>query len=323
MRAIATGAGSAVSALFALSCLLPACGGPQVPDHDGYRQGVDEPWSSPETLEFNDDREAEVDGELSYPRRRRARWFELTLPGDGEIEVKLSYYPLGALDGTEPDESGRDEPLDLAFEVYDGERRMLVRADNSEDDAGERKKRRTLYELPAGRYLVHLYTQSRLDEVEFTLRVSYRRIGELVSASDFPKTVAFMPTLPQIPTVDDSPPEAHRSAGRSDPPPRRPRNPRRSRPQPPDKEPEAVAEDGMRARIIGIRAGDSGTRITINRGSAHGVVKGWSGRVVSRSGKGISDGGFKITQVKAQESYATVRATPDAVTAAANVIIKP
>lgn len=302
--------------------LVTACGGRQVPDHDGYRTAKAQGWEEPTVLELDEDMEAEMDGELSYPKRRRARWFAVSLPRSGELEIRLSYASYGEI----VDEMNEDDPFDLAFEVYDDQYRLITRADNEEDDVGERQKRRTLYELTAGTYLIHVFLQRRMDEVDYTLRVLFRSGEVNVASSDFPRRVAFVDPLPAVPEVDDAPRARPRCRGRNCRKNNR-RPPRRNTPQQPDRKPESdavtVPANGLRARIIGVRASGDGTLITINRGSAHGVASGWSGQVTTGAGKRIPQGSFTIKQVKAQESYATVQASPDSVTSAAYAIIKP
>jgi hypothetical protein len=302
--------------------LIAACGA-KIPEHDGYRTAKAEVWETPQKLELDDELEAEVDSELSYAKRQRARWFALELPRAGELDLSLTFAPLGEV----VNELDEDDPFDVGFEVYDDHYRVLVRADKGEDDAGERKKRRTLYELPRGKYFIHVYLQRRLDEVEYSLRLQFRA-GEVdIASTDFPKLVAFVDPLPAIPEVDDAPRPEPRCRGRNcGKPTPRPRDPDRTDPEP-EQEPKsqvvAVPAGGMRARITGVRATGEGTRITINRGTAHGVAKGWRGRIVTKDSKSIPDGSFTIDSVKAQESTATVRPTPDAVTSAANAIIQP
>ena len=308
-------------ALLAISCLLMACAG-RIPDHDGYPGKSTKGWENPTDLELDEDLEAEADGELSYPARRRSRWFAVELPQPGRLAVQLSYLPLGDLG----EEEFVDDPFDLAFEVYDASHRLLARADNEESDAGERKKQRTVEDLASGRYLIHVYVQRRLDAAEYTLRLQLKRGGAIASQTDFPSGVRFPEPLPLVPVVDDTPADAkprprcrgrrcgkrHRGSSRSSGP-----------TQKPDKTDEPASGTAMQGRITGVRVVGGGTRITINRGTSHGVAKGWKGRVVSRSGAGIANGSFTISQVKANESYATVNASGDAVTAAAHVRINP
>jgi hypothetical protein len=301
--------------------LVAACGA-KIPEHDGYRTAKANVWETPQKLELDEDLEAEVDSELSYTKRQRARWFVLNLPRAGELDLSLTFAPLGEV----VNELDEDDPFDVGFEVYDEQYRVLMRADRGEDDAGERKKRRTLYELARGKYFIHVFLQRRLDEVEYSLRLQFRRADVDIASTDFPKLVAFVDPLPAVPEVDDAPRPEPRCRGRNCGKPAPRRDPDRTDPTP-TPEPQAgvvaVPAGGLRARITGVRATGEGTRITINRGSAHGVAKGWRGRIVTKDSKTIPDGSFTIDSVKAQESTATVRPTPDAVTSAANAIIQP
>ncbi len=299
---------------------LSACATRSVPDHDGYRNAAArQAWEKPTVLEFDEDNEAEVDGELSYPNRRRARWYAVELPDSGNLDVRLDYLPLGE-ESDEVDIEDEDDPFDVGFEVYDSGYKQLVRADRDEEDAGEDSKRRTLEDLSQGQYLVHVFVQRRLDEVDFTLRMQFRP-RYVAAKSDFPRNVAFVDPLPQVPQVDDAPPpEPPRCRGRRcrD---RESRRPSARNPRPPTTTP-APSADAIKGRIIGARGTSEGTRITINRGSAHGIERGRRGRVVTRSGSNIANGSFTIVQVKTRESYAVVGASTDAVISAAHVRIE-
>jgi hypothetical protein len=280
--------------------LAVACGGPQVPDHDGYRNPKQTPWSKPKVLTLDSHFEAEADDAVSYPRQQRSRWFAVDLPGDGELDVRLSLVTLG--------QQARE--IDLAFEVLDERFRVMTRADSEEDDAGDTHKTRTLYELAQGRYFVHVYAQERLDAAEFTLRVKYRRGSvDRPYESNFPADVAFVDPLPVVPLFDDAPP----------PTPKRTTRP--TRPTQPKKEP-TEAPTGVQGRIVRAVAAAGGTNIIINRGINHGVDKGWRGSVVNAGGTAIANGSFTITSASANESQAQVRATPDAVSSAGRVRLR-
>ena len=88
------------------------------------------------------------------------------------------------------------------------------------------------------------------------------------------------------------------------------------------KPPPSVA---IRARVSGITASSSGkgTFIKINKGENAGIKVGWRGTVISESGARIPGGGFSVSKVTQSESYGTVRATPDAVTSAKYVRLRP
>jgi len=254
-------------------------------------------------LDFDDSYEAEIDGNVSYPDGRRARWYAVDLPAFGELNLKFSSSTLDDNDGE----------VDLAFEVLNGDYQMITRADREEEDAGETLKTRTLYELPQGRYLIHVYAQEYTDTADFTLRAVFKPT-EQDAESDFPARVAFVPTLPSVPPVDDAPtPKPRPTCGTPGAKPCRHR--RAPKPKPETKT--------IKARISGITASARGTRLKINKGSAHGVAVGWRGFVITKSGKSIKGGSFRINKVSPRESYATVRAAPDVVTSAKYVRLIP
>ena len=74
-----------VSLSIVLGCAVTACGGPQIPTHNGYKPKEAKPWKKPKALKFDDKGEAKAEGDLSYPDMRRARWYELSLPSSGQL----------------------------------------------------------------------------------------------------------------------------------------------------------------------------------------------------------------------------------------------
>lgn len=311
-----------IATVFAASCLT-ACGGVDVPLHDGYRSKKSKPWKKPKMLEFDEDFEAEKDGELSYLKRRRASWFAVDLPADGEVEVRIDVSPLGlAAEAAEFEDD--EDPFDVAFEVYDENFRLLERADRDADDAGDRQRSRTVAKLLKGRYLIHIFLQRRLDEAEFNLRVKYNRAAVELE-TDFPVQVAFVEPLPVVPIVDDAPEGKKRCRGKKCGK-KRPRNGKK--PDKGSKNDNGGAQDvpagAISAKIIGVRqASNGGTHITINVGSGRQVERGWKGQVVTSKGKAIPGGRFKIKKVQARTSTATVEASPDSVSGARRVRISP
>src|SRR4029078_9033423 len=131
------------------SVLLAACGGTDVPTHNGYKSPKATPWRKPTVLQLDDQGEGEVDDSVSYPKRLRARWFAVDLPTGGQLEVQMQTEPQG------------DRDVDLAFEVLNEGYEVIVRGDRDEEDAGEETKSRALKGLPPGRYYVHVYAQRR------------------------------------------------------------------------------------------------------------------------------------------------------------------
>lgn len=290
----------------ALAAGLAACGGTDVPLHNGYKSPKATPWRKPTVLLLDDQGEAEVDDSVSYPKRLRARWFAVDLPTGGQLEVQVQTEPQG------------DRDVDLAFEVLNEGYEVLVRADRDEEDAGEDTKSRALKGLAPGRYYIHVYAQRRRDEADFTVGVSFKPGQAAAARSNFPASVAFVGTLPDVPAVDDAPapaPVAHKCKG--------PKCKKHTAPPPPT-ESETPQPKAVRARVAGIVSSKSGsTEIRIDRGSAQGVAVGWKGSVESRDGKAIPGGGFEVSRVTAAESFGTVRASADSVTQAKYVRLRP
>jgi hypothetical protein len=75
-----------------VSMLLLACGGAKT--HSGYPEGEKEPWSSPTKLKLTENGEASTEGNVSFPRRERAKWYALDLPAPGAIQAKLKMDAL-------------------------------------------------------------------------------------------------------------------------------------------------------------------------------------------------------------------------------------
>jgi hypothetical protein len=282
--------------LVAISLAAWACG-PAIPEHAGYKRGLTKPWTRAKTLELDEALETEVDDTISYPRRQRARWYAVDLPEYGEIEVKLTYSSLTL---------GENKELDVAFEVLNEQYVVLTRADADEEDAGEESKGRTLYELEAGRYFIHIYAQERLDAAEFTLRVQFKPAVAQYE-SDFPARVGYIPILPAVPPVDDAPmPVVKKCTGSKC---------KKRKPEPVD--------TAVRARIAEATVSGAGTRIKINKGAMAGIAAGWKGSVITSAGARIPDGSFTVDRVSDNEAFASVKATKDAVNSAKYVRLRP
>jgi hypothetical protein len=285
---------SLVAAFVAVGFALGCGGGIK---HNGYKRPDARPWKKPKVLEFDEDNEAEIDGLLSYPKKKRARWFAVDLPEFGQLSVRLNQTALV-----------EDADWDVAYEVLDQNYVVLTAADNEEDDAGDEKKTRDLIELDGGRYFIHVYLQDRPASAEFTLRLNYKRSAPIFE-SEFPANVAYIGLLPQVPPIDDSPPPVIVKKCKK-------KNCRKPKPQP------KTGGKSIKARIAGITSSPKGTRIKINRGSNDGIAVGWKGSVVTSSGARIPNGGFTVSKVSPSESFAAVRATTDAVTSAKYVKLR-
>jgi hypothetical protein len=279
--------------LASVLALATACG-PKIPQHDGYKNDKVKPWKKPKALSFDENMEVKTEGDLSYPDMRRARWYSLTLPSSGELEIKLEITPPG---------DAVNDDFDLAMEVLDPGYRVISKADMEEEDVGELSKTRTLYDLQPGTYLVHLYLQGRLDTADYELRATYKRAGTVDVKSDFPAQVAFIPPLPMVPLNDDTP-----AKYRPEPPRvvRIPKGPRK--PRPPKDEPPPPPATSKTARVIGVSVSGGGTQVTIGMGTAQGVANGWKAKIAGVQGAwAVSCDERKCT--------ATVGATPDQVKA--------
>jgi hypothetical protein len=304
------------------SVFIIGCGGASVPIHDGYRERWVAGWKKPSTLTLDEDLEAEADGELSYPKRQRARWYAVELPEDGKLEVQLRVERLGVT-SEEADLVDVDDPFDVGMEVYNEDYKVLVRADRDEEDVGERNKSRTVDELRKGRYLIHLFVQRRLDEAEYTVRVKFNR-ASLEPETDFPKQVAFVDALAVIPAFDDAPAPASKPrcrgkrCGRSST-----SKPKNTTPKNTTPAATTPVEGVMKARIVVVRGLSSGgTEITLNRGSSQGVAAGWTGKVVTKSGTALDGGSFTILSVKTTTSKAKVSLSQDAVKQSGRAVLK-
>jgi hypothetical protein len=281
-----------------LVVLAAACGGTDIPTHSGYKSEKSKPWKKPKVLTFDEKGEAKVDGELSYLELRRAKWYAVDLPSEGELEVGCEISPPG--DG--------DEEFDLAMEILDPNFQVISKADLDEDDAHELLKQRTLYELAPGRYLIHLYLQRRLDTAEFDLKLKYTAIAKAYE-SDFPAQVQFLPRLPVVPLLDDTP--ADQIAKRK--PNIKRTGTTRVRQTP--KKPEDTGKK-ISGTVINISVSGSESVITVNRGTAQGVQDGMKGYVT-----GVKDGGFTTSGCTERNCKGKVGATPDQISKSGKVII--
>ncbi|HEU4731978.1 MAG TPA: hypothetical protein VFT22_28980 [Kofleriaceae bacterium] len=274
--------------IVSLSCVLLACGGPEIPTHNGYRPKDAKPWKKPKTLKLDEKLEAKSEGDVSYPDMRRARWFQIDLPSNGQLALTLEITPPG---------DAVNDDFDLGMEVYDPSFHVISRSDLEDEDAHELTKKKTLVELAPGKYLVHIYLQGRMDTADFVLRASFKPTAAAEAKSNFPADVLFVPTLPMVPIQDDTPRTYH--------PPTTTTIRTGRKPHPPAPKPEAPPAAVVSARIIGVQVVSGGTLITVGRGKTSGASDGMHGKI-----NGIS-GGFVIGNCNDRTCTATVSATPD------------
>lgn len=288
--------------LIALACAgavgIAGCSGAQVPQHTGYKGKKPTPWTKAKAIEWNDELEAKVEGELDYGEYKRAKWFSVTLPGPGTVQFDLEAVPSG------------DAEIDVAMEILDPNFKVLARADMEADDVNEQKKQRKLPDLPEGTYFVHVYLQDRMAVADFELKLKFTR-GTAVWKSDFPNQVSFLSELPTVPPVDDTPAAPVKVA-------KKPQRPRRIPTAP---KPTPTAPSGKQpvlADITDVQPDANGSRIVIGGGTGDGLENGMRGNVT-----GIKGGNFTLTGCNANRCLATVKAAVDDVRGSGTVIVRP
>jgi hypothetical protein len=286
------------------SFVMAACGGPQIPAHNGYKSEKVKPWKNAKKLSWDEKSEAKAEGDLSYSDMRRAKWYLLDLPSPGELTLKLEITPPG---------DAVNEDFDMAMEILDPGNRVISKADSEEEDVGELTKTRTLYDLPAGKYLLHLYLQGRMDSGDFMIRATYKSSGGGAEyKSDFPAQVAFLPPLPTVPIKDDTPigwkaPTTEKVVIK--------KGPRGPAPPPTEKKPPPPpAGTEKNARIINISVSGSNANITIGIGTDFGVAAGWKGKIAGINGT------FTVGACNPRTCTATVAATPDQIKAGGSAV---
>jgi hypothetical protein len=287
---------------FVTVVVLAACGGVQVPQHNGYKGKNPEPWKKAKEVKL-----AEKDGKyvgkvedsLDYGTFKRARWYKLSLPGSGKLDLDLEITP-----GTDAEE------MDVGFEVLSPSYEVLAHSDAESDDANEQKKQKSLPDLAEGDYLVHLYLQGRLDSADVELKATFTR-GELPWKSDFPMQVAYVGDLAAVPPLDDTPVKA--------PPPKKPpTGPRPPKtPPPPPEDPATPGQVKIGASITNVEPAGSGARITIGAGTNAGVADGWKGSI-----NGLKGSSFTVSGCGPVTCQATVKVSADDAAAKGRVTLK-
>jgi hypothetical protein len=284
-----------------LVAVAAACGGPQVPEHNGYKSEKSKPWKKFKTLKLDDKGEAKTDGDLSYPDRRRAAWIDIDTPSAGDLDLKVEITPPG---------DAVNDNFDLGFEVLDPGNRMLIRKDAEEGDGqGDVQKEAHLKSLPPGHYLIHLYLQGRLDTAEYTLHAAFKPGKAAEGKSDFPAQVAFTPALPMVPISDDTPKNYKPPTAVVV----------HSTKHQPKKDPTPPPVTTLAARIIGVSVVSGGTQITVGRGTSSGAQAGMKGKIV-----GVANGGFSLAACDERKCTATISGvTPDQIKGSGNVVLTP
>jgi hypothetical protein len=277
--------------------LLVACGGPKYPMHSGYHKNNKTPWTHAKVIQLDARLEGKTEGTLDYRDYKRAAWYAVRLPGDGDLGVNLEVFPPG------------DDKFDLAMEVLSPSFQVISKSDQSSQDAFDVKKSKSLIELKRGVYLVHVYLENRLDQCDFDLGIKFTP-RKLAGEDTFPQQVAFVPDLPVVPIQDDTPitkpthhgHHGHHTGGHSPPPPP---------PPPPGGLPVA-------GRVINVQVAGNATQIIFNKGIADGLHDGAKGQV-----SGIKNGAFEAFGCGQRTCKGRVKATIDEVNRSGKVVVQP
>lgn len=272
-----------------------ACGGPQIPTHNGYKPKEAKPWKKPKALKFDDKGEAKVEADVSYPDMRRAKWYQLDLPTNGQLSLALEVTPPG---------DAVNDDFDLGIEVLDPSYHVISKSDLEDEDAHELTKKKTLVDLFPGKYLVHIYLEGRMDSADFVLRVAFKSTAAAEARTNFPADVPFVPTLAMIPLQDDTPKNRIPTVTVI----------KKARPVP---KPVEAPKVKITAHVIAIQVVAKGTLITVDRGIETGASESMK---VSLQGLGAT----QISKCNARTCTALIeRATPDQVKNAGAATLSP
>jgi hypothetical protein len=286
--------------IVSLSIVLMACGGPQIPTHNGYKPKEAKPWKKPKTLKLDDKMEGKADGDVSYPDMRRARWFQIDLPANGQLALMLEITPPG---------DAVNDDFDLGMEVFDPSYRVISKSDLEDEDAHELTKKKTLVDLPPCKYLIHVYLQGRMDTADFVLHASFKSTAAAEAKTNFPAEVLFVPALAMVPIQDDTPRNYKPIVVE-----KRPTGKHRPAATPTPAAVPATPATSVSARIIAIQVVGNGTLITVGRGKASGASDGMMAKI-----PGVGD--VQIGNCNDRTCTATVKATPDQLKSANGTVL--
>lgn len=259
---------------FGLALAVTACG-PTIPEHNGYKSAKATPWRSPKAIKLDEKQEGKADGELDYASQKRAKWYAVDLPSSGDLQVTVEANPAN--------DTG---DFDLGIELVGPGNRVLAGTDPDDEDARELTKTRSAAGLLAGRYLIHLYLQGRLDNSDYEVKVRFSpKFTE--AASDFPAQVQYLRPLALVPVIDDTPGSGSR--GKTVVVRRTPGQPR---PRPPKPEEEKPPSTTVTATVLRATMNDQSTILIVSAGASAGVADGWKGVVA-----GVKGSNFRVTNV--------------------------
>jgi hypothetical protein len=319
-----------------LSLALVACG-PKVNQGNGYT--TKSPWKKLKPLALAADPVTgqvggHVKGSLSYPDSKRAKWYTVDLTEHGDLSLNLSFEPSDSGGAATVAMEVLDQNYNVISEDPDAPLKKPKHADaddgddddsadddsgddddDSGDDDGESDTTQKARELPAldpGRYYVHLFVTKRMDSADFDLNASFISSTPEVK-SDYPKDVAWIPDLPQVPVADDTPvkEEHHEEA----PPPcktkkgKKCKKPTHTQTTTTQTTTTTTSTTAMTADVVSVEDDPGGgANIRINAGTADGLAPGRKGSL-----KGVKNGGFSLGTCTQHACTAHVKATANEV----------
>ena len=279
---------------FVIVLAIAACGGPQVPMHNGYKSPKAQPWLKAKDFKLTDNngsQEAKAEGDLSYRAQKRAAWFNINLAKQSVVDIMVEDTPPG---------DAVNDNFDLGIELLDPGNRKVVRKDLEEGDETNADKKTIKKELEPGHYFLHLYLQSRMDTCDYSVHIKITPTAPALAKSDFPAQVLMLNPLAQIPINDDAPRNykpptptvvvTHKPVVKGTP-----------------KPPPQPAVTTISARIIKTAVVGNGTQITVGRGTETGASNGMKGKI-----NGINNASFQLDNCSSRSCTAVVQGvTPD------------
>ncbi len=290
--------------------------------------GPDQRPEGAELIELEDGEGSDTDI-VTYPGGDRVDWKKVELPEDfaGILQARLFVKPPR-------------EGLDVAFEIYDGSFERVAEADPPAG-SGATLKQAAVKPAYAGTYYFHIYAPERTDAGEYHLavRIEEADVSDLEDEDDEPVAGAIPdpPTLPAIPDEGDAVAQAEsgngngngggsgNGSGGSDG-----GDPSSSGlgDDAEDEEEDEEEEDELeplRARVVTYQMSSGGNlEITVNRGSSHGVERGWQAKIMAGSSeRPINDGEFTITRVTRGEAAGEVAISIDQLSSNRQIMLYP
>jgi hypothetical protein len=291
------------SFLLCSTVLAAAACGPSIPSHKGYPVGEKAPWSKPKRIILDDQNKGDTEGTLDYPKRQRAAWYSVVLPGEGSLSVTMTQDPLA-----------NKATTDVEVEVLDEGYNVVAKGD---DDEGNEKKERLVQKARPGKTYIHVFTRGKLDRADYVIKVAFKPVVVDDPRSKFPYNVPMPDQIAAVPTQDDTPGKP------------RIRDPKPRDPKPRDPKPDTTSDDGggtgkkATARISEYSEEGGSVRIVLNKGEDNGIVVGQKGYIMSTATKKKLPGSdFEVSTVRSQECEAKVNVSVDDVEKNRVVILK-